>query len=399
VGKKYPNTTKPVLLIGENKYEKGDPFEINHPKNPKKDGGLFGGGNPFAPPPPPRIKEPVSEWLEFEFHYPDGMITKTKLEIFDRLGFAARKKGSDQFIKEEVEEDHPLFKVFCLSFYTGPLNARNIINEKADQTEQTVTNQTTLSIEEVTNVLTDLNHGVSILSDTFADSFVAGHPAHFSSASPRLIISSLHTTEEKTQLTIDLRHSDFFPITKKKNFSKLFLFRVLRGVVDGVIEEALGGTLFRENIKNNEIFSSYSTVHVFHNNAEEGTSLLLQGKPVERQPAFPALAMARIKDNLAGGNLVIAPEKTVKVNGQNRAAWWRIDKATGETVAINLEGLHAATVEYQVTKNKDGTYTVRIFAPKSNVVVNTHGPLNLSEYIDLMRSLIVNGLKARPMLP
>jgi hypothetical protein len=56
-------------------------------------------------------------------------------------------------------------------------------------------------------------------------------------------------------------------------------------------------------------------------------------------------AKARLKSDLAAGNLVLAPSAPVPTEGGPQVAWWRIDPRSGATLGIGRNGMGNAEVE------------------------------------------------------
>jgi len=74
---------------------------------------------------------------------------------------------------------------------------------------------------------------------------------------------------------------------------------------------------------------------------------------------LPLNGRARLEESLEAGSLVIAPQRPVQVAGVSRYAWWEIEPRYGATTAMTDEGLHQATVEAQITRDKEsGTVVI-----------------------------------------
>ncbi|MDP6546969.1 MAG: transglutaminase domain-containing protein [Phycisphaerae bacterium] len=391
--KSYSDDARPVLVMTSG-YEVGKKFAVLHPHNetgrkssPGK--GLFGGRDPFSP--APKKNKPVrqtalAEWIEFEFHSPDGKVEKAQRMIFDRVGFAARQKGGGKPAKTVLGNKHPLRALFCLSFYTGPLmNEAMFLKNKAPKTTKTVKSKAKLSATELGGMLKATNNGMCALSDALVfPSRSDGGLAVYSTTSPRLIISSIRPSTKSLVLSIDLRRVHYRPVTMSASLSKkAFRLQVLRGVVDGAVEALVVGPPPATATGKDRSPAPYSTVSVLRESTRKGIdTLLLKEKGGEKKLTASPEATSRISADIAKGYLLVLPKKPVSLAGTDRIAWWRIDRKTGQTVGVTDSGLHQAQFEYSVTTNKDGTYTVTLYrVPGQAVHTQT---ISADAMIDLM---------------
>lgn len=81
----------------------------------------------------------------------------------------------------------------------------------------------------------------------------------------------------------------------------------------------------------------------------------------------------RIRHELSGGAIVVAPKSPVPVGGRPFSGWWRIDPATGQTLGLGSNGWGTGGVEYGTTqvRNSIAAATLRKAALRAFWVFNT----------------------------
>ena len=87
--------------------------------------------------------------------------------------------------------------------------------------------------------------------------------------------------------------------------------------------------------------------------------LFTSGSDAQKSAGIADDALARLRNDLAKGFLAVAPERPVEVAGTPRFAWWRVDKNTGEAVAVSDEGLYVTGMEYKVMVSKESDYAAK----------------------------------------
>jgi hypothetical protein len=123
-------------------------------------------------------------------------------------------------------------------------------------------------------------------------------------------------------------------------------------------------------------------------------------------------AKARIKSDLAAGNLVLAPSAPVATEGGPQIAWWRIDPRSGTTLGIGKNGMGATAVEepsiwhrivaksacafagigLQIAEGPSVTSTFLMLACFRGHVAHTWGFLAAHGVLDLVLDLFANAV-------
>jgi hypothetical protein len=236
---------------------------------------------------------------------------------------------------------------------------------------------------QIGSLLRGINAAVWLLGDrlTFPVS-IGDSRALYVVTSPRLVISAYRSSGKTATLSLDLRHSQYRAVaTSAEVLEKSYKLHMFRGVLDGVFESEIIGSLFSGAGGSADVGpGAYSTSQVFELAQQAGIRpILLQGSSTEERPSLTQDALSRIDSDLADGNLIVMPEKSVAVGGANHTAWWRVNRTTGETVGVTEDGLHQATTEYVVVEEPDGSYTAyRLMGDQgqSEFFIKNRGALN-----------------------
>lgn len=342
---------KPVLTIGT-KYVVGEPFDIAAPQHEVSGGGqpIHGLGDLAAAIGDPPPITAIGEWIELEFLSPDGTIETTERTIFDRVGFAARQSGTVQVSAAPLGLNHPVGAIFAISLFSGPL-ADPAVRIASGRQPAPVGIGADASAIELGRVLEALNDVVVMISDGLASPLRATNlQAPFSYMSPRVVISTFRSTPDQVQLSIDLRRSDLRPMVAG---DIAFRALMLRGILDGVVESEIMDRLTSAGRQSpaGPAAVSYSTSNVFRRAGETGIESILITD--EKQIAFADEPAQRIASSLRQGLIVVAPQRSVEIDGQPRVAWWSVDPKTGRTIAETEAGLHGDDIEYFIIVNKD----------------------------------------------
>jgi hypothetical protein len=123
---------------------------------------------------------------------------------------------------------------------------------------------------------------------------------------------------------------------------------VLRGVLDGALEQTLFGDLGSNDAR---LARSVSTTAVFGDARAENTRRIAIRTPGALASLhLPDAARARMQAALeSGSTALVAPERALSIRGEPHVGWWQIDLATGETLGVLETGLHQAEEYEEVT--------------------------------------------------
>jgi hypothetical protein len=109
--------------------------------------------------------------------------------------------------------------------------------------------------------------------------------------------------------------------------------RARQGVADTAAEAALAGGGAVENASN--LFAA----------GAEWVTLRGADDPGLQAVRLPDDVLARLRRDLADGNVVIVPKKPAGADGRELVAWWRVDPRTGAALGIGRDGWGAAAAE------------------------------------------------------
>lgn len=360
------NRVMPVLLSGEqtvtgNSYLRFDPeATAAAPAKPS----IFSLGTMIDG--QPAAKPASALWVDIEFGTPDGKTATVRRTLFDRVAPASRHAGAITPSDSALGADDPINSIFALTFHTGPIEHPAAFSvPDATTREETIRNAEDLALIQVNGLLASINHTMAAIADGLASPVpVDGGSATFSPETPRLTISGLHVTDDNMILSLDLRHASFTPLSNS-NEAHAFFLRVFKGVLDGVVEDALWTMLAGGDTAVQPVFrnAASTTVNVFREamGQEIGFTVFQPGSAVVMPEEFSADVRARIQSALASGMIVLAPNRPVDITGQQRLAWWTINPASGRTTAVMENGLNGTMAEYIIKKDREDKEIVAIY--------------------------------------
>lgn len=343
---------KPVLLIGE-EAKTGALF-----RRRVKTTGLGGLGNLLSGA-GTREAVPIAtaEWLEFEFAGPDGTSETVTREIFDLVGKARRESGqglTTEEVRLRVGDPNTVDVttiVHSLFFTSGAIDADHIA---------TVEQSPDLPPGESPDIAQSL-HWINTIFAAASDSLI-GRLAprgqgviRFYPATPRLFITEL-SPGSPVRISLDLRRDTLRSVGTAASADVLFGAQILHGVVDGTLERMLIEYLTAPDRQASpQSISVMSASGLFERAVEQRIQLVMLPAEEDRlDSAIPTDARSRLREQITQGFLTVAPRQPVVVDGRPRLAWWRIDAASGETVAVSDEGLHQVTTEVSLHQSEKG---------------------------------------------
>jgi hypothetical protein len=189
----------------------------------------------------------------------------------------------------------------------------------------------------------------------------AGNDAFIYAASPRLAIVSVGLTVATDgtsvvpSLSIDLRRNALRAATQGSAATAAAWANVRRGLYDGVLEHALIGDLGQGG----QGREPTSTITVVDEARRRGVDVIgvTTSDGVSKVQAAD-IVKSRMRAGLGDGVVLVAPSRSVPLNGAGRLGWWRIDLNSGEALAIMDNGLHSSTTESELVKRKKAEATL-----------------------------------------
>jgi len=323
---------------------------------------------------PGQAGEPSAEWLEFEFGLPSGRKEVVRRDIFDRIGLARRTAGA-------LEGDLPplpaadgiplaLQGTYAFSFASGRLHPSVLLNDIAAQlprlrqvepllvnalrTGGQVSEKEQKALAELLSPIIPLilsqgarafhihsQRGLLMVREALRPGTIWLYEA-----APRLAIASIEATTDKAGkvkavTTIDLRRNTLRVAGPDLSPARAASANLLRGVLDGVLEH----TLLEQSASSRPRVPLASTVAV----VEAASSSGIPRRAVSSAQDVRALAVSddvKARMTLAAQTAVlVAPARTVGINGEERLGWWQVDVRSGETLAVMDSGLHQTGTE------------------------------------------------------
>lgn len=296
----------------------------------------------------------TAEWIEFKFETPGGQIETVVRELFDLVGKARRAKGQT-LTQEELRSlaggERTAFlrgTSFNLFFTTGRLDAAYVDGVQGAASPGGAEERGSNA------ALRRLAITFYLVSDALFKRLRTrdGTVVTFYPDSPRVLIAQVSVQGQEGRLTIDLRRDHVRAVAAGPNRQAPMLAGVLRGAVNGTLEQALIDQVRAGAAPGTPLRSTVSTSLLFAE-ADAGNVpvRLFTSDPADLDPSVPGDAAARLREELRRGDYALALQRPIEIAGVPRYGWWRIDPRTGETVAVTDEGLHSG--EYVLVVEAD----------------------------------------------
>lgn len=316
----------PSLLAGQGG-EIGDPLTFGAGGGALE--ALGGGGNDG---------EAVGEWLEIEVLSPDGPAQSITREVFDRVGVDRRAAGPVDLASlppVELIQDPRLGTVYL------PLEAVWLVGVIGGRVPGSYFDQD-YTIKDVAADMALLVHGYHASRDWLQVEVAAAHGYRWYNDQPNLtaaILSPVRSNPEEFSLaaSLDVIHQSY-GVVPLAGAGQSVHPRVLAGVLAHVAERA--GADAGADLTPDTPPPAGSVAQVFAEAARTGVAIrTLPPKSTDvASLAISSVAKARIKEALAGGFVVIVPERAVALGGKEQTGWWQVDPASGRTFDLMEDG-------------------------------------------------------------
>jgi transglutaminase-like putative cysteine protease len=286
----------------------------------------------------------TAEWIEFTFVGPDGRTETVVRELFDLVGKARRAKGQP-LTQEELRTlaggERTAFlrgASFNLFFTTGRLDAAHVDGIQGGASPGAAEERGTNS------ALRRLAITFYLISDALFKRMRTrdGTAVSFYPDSPRVFIAQVSVEGQEGRLTIDLRRDHVRAVAAGPNRQAPVLAGVLRGAVNGTLEQSLIDQVRAGAPSSISLRVSVSTSLLFAEaDARNVPARLITSEQAPLDPSVPDDAAARLREEVRQGRYALALERPIEIAGVPRYGWWRIHPLTGETIAVTDEGLHS----------------------------------------------------------
>jgi uncharacterized membrane protein len=121
----------------------------------------------------------------------------------------------------------------------------------------------------------------------------------------------------------------------------VFGFNMAKGVIESGLEgAALSGALGQTALTTARLFEAATEQGIPSTIITDRNLLWLEQLPYSDE------AKARITLAALDGNILIAPQEPVWIDGDYHLGWWQVDALSGETIGVMENGLHLAAIEY-----------------------------------------------------
>jgi len=309
--------------------------------------GLFpdlGDGAPIE-----RTGETTAQWLEVSVIAPDSIPSTARRGIFDRFGDDARAAGTldpshlpapEMTVLGDGEQDEflPARAIAVFAVSGGGINGeyyRQALGE--DGADPSIVAHTYHLAREALAADLGVDLGVRVFPD--APHVMSYHvvPTSVDADGELLVATSL-----------DLWHRSLGLATVPGVTAA-----GLPGVVGGVLTHVAERIALGEGLPADGPASSSAALSVgalFAAAADQGVGIrTLRGAGAADELPYGPGALARVRDALGSGLVVVAPERPVAIADGDHLGWWLVDPSTGRTWDELEDGRGAESVEYDIT--------------------------------------------------
>jgi len=314
-------------------------------------------------------------FLKIDLTAADGTVTSYEKTLVDRIGTAARQNGTSSASVSVSPTSAPIispldlttvsimpgeFDRALLSSYSNQLNT---LSNELDQFQQTnagaslANDPATAQLsQQATSLLSALFVAVErsrialyqSLSDTYTSVFASEAQVVAYADSPKISIAqSQVTTDTNGNFTVsfelDLLKDDVRAIVAPgQNAAAAIGFQIVRGFTDAGFESIVFGSA-AQNPPGSAVTTAISTQTIFTLAQQQGIPLVAltsSNQLLLGALDIPADSKALISQALAQGQVVVLPEQTVPIDGQQRLAWYEVNPTTGNTTGVLDDGSH-----------------------------------------------------------
>jgi hypothetical protein len=349
---------QPALIVQQKRHD-GEPFWVSEGRLPAG-GGLadaLGGGDGAVD-----VPMAASESIELDFIAPGGQKTTEIRELFDHVG-KSRRVADKVLDPAELAEaaasnaDNFVSTVFGLFVTTGAIDA---VHARGLVAPEPTTDSAHL---DVGACLRRMNIGFAVTSDLLTSRVrnANGVVSRNYFDSPRVLIAELTAAADRLAVALDLRRDSARSLVTGLRPDLAFNVQVWRGVADGTLERYLIEYMSGSANGDGNRHLGLSTSSLFESARAKNTpAVIFAQNGTTPGSALTADTQARIKESMAAGHVLVAPQQPAVIGGVKRYAWWQIDPRSGETIAIADDGRRAAGETITVTAATGATGAVAI---------------------------------------
>ncbi len=296
-----------------------------------------------------RAGETTAQWLEVRVIAPDAAPVAVRRSIFDRFGDDARAVGTldpsavpapemTVLGDGELDEFLPARAIVLFAVLGGGLNGeyyRQALSE--DGADPSIVAHTYHLAREALAADLGMDRGVRLFPD-------APHVMSY-----RVVPTGVDAGGELLVATsLDLWHRSL-GVATVPGVTATALPGVVGGVLTHVAERvALGEALPADGESSPTVTLSVGAIIAAAADQGIGIRTLRGAGAADDLPYAPG-ALARVRDALGSGLLVVAPERPVALADGDHVGWWLVDPSTGRTWDELEDGRGAESVEYDIT--------------------------------------------------
>lgn len=167
-------------------------------------------------------------------------------------------------------------------------------------------------------------------------------------STPRIIITSFEGTEDRVDVSLDLRRDflDGIPYPRQAlGMRETFLYG--RGVIESILE----GKVLELLTGKQALTTAFLMSEAASRDIPIGMFSMLEKNELE-EIDLPPRTRQKIEESLEKGDIVVLPVEGIEYDGEIRWGWWRIDPYGGDMVGVLDTGLHQAMISRTILETK-----------------------------------------------
>lgn len=289
----------------------------------------------------------TAEWIEYEVYVPNQSSKNIRRQLFDLIGPAARFDGeiSEPDINEALEIQRNLIllgatEILPLCCHLSDQFIQNLANTQFLANKEPFLSLFQVDIQQETKELIEkVSSFKPFPTPMYKLALYRPHPENYIDFPNIFSIHSYfidsHAGSIDSLNALDIVENKVAVFADKGDES--FQIRLRQGIYDSMAESFFLSsygedylTVFFEEMKKQGV--GWKTLGAFEDGLFENSKI-------------PGDFLARIQRDLLHGNVVIAPEREILVNGRPVYHWWRIDPERGDTLLIGEFGWGQAYIE------------------------------------------------------
>jgi len=289
----------------------------------------------------------TAEWIEYEIYAPNQPSKNIRRQLFDLIGSAARlddeisEPGIDE--TSEIQRNLVLLgatEILPLCCHLSDQFIQNFANTQFLANKESLLSLFQIDIQQETQELIEkVSSFKPFPTPMYLLALYRPHPENYIDFPNIFSIHSYFVDGQGGSIdavnALDIVENKVAVFADKGDDS--FQIRLRQGIYDSMAESFFLSSYGEDNLT--KFFEEMKKQGVGWKALEASEDSFFENSKI------PSDLLARIQRDLSQGNVVLAPEREILVNGRPVYQWWRIDPERGDTLLIGEFGWGQAYIE------------------------------------------------------